>query len=46
LEEADEIIGQLEMELVSLNPQKRNANTITLRSYKEALKKLKKDMVS
>lgn len=51
LEEADEIVlfinelGQLEMEVVSLPPQKRNQNNITLRSYKESLKKLKKEMV-
>lgn len=46
LEEADEILGQLEMELFALPPQQRNQNTITLRSYKESLKKLKRDMTN
>ncbi|KAI8924805.1 t-SNARE [Entophlyctis helioformis] len=42
-EEADEIIGQMEMELVSLPPPQRNAVGPRVNQYKEELKKLKKD---
>eukprot|EP00842_Homolaphlyctis_polyrhiza_P002684 jgi/Hompol1/3416/HPOL_006521-RA len=44
LEEADEIIGQMEMELVSLPASTKAAVTPRVQQYKEQLKKFKKDL--
>ena len=45
LEEADEIIGQMEMELVSLPVSQRSSVSPRLQQYKDEVKKLKKDLV-
>ncbi|OAJ39924.1 hypothetical protein BDV3_005647 [Batrachochytrium dendrobatidis] len=44
LEEADEIIGQMEMELVSLPAQQRVSVSPRVQQYKEELKKFKKNL--
>ncbi|KAK6097399.1 t-SNARE VTI1 [Batrachochytrium dendrobatidis] len=44
LEEADEIIGQMEMELVSLPAQQRVSVSPRVQQYKEELKKFKKTL--
>ncbi|EGF82337.1 hypothetical protein BATDEDRAFT_34370 [Batrachochytrium dendrobatidis JAM81] len=46
LEEADEIIGQMEMELVSLPAQQRVSVSPRVQQYKEELKKFKKNLAS